>query len=210
MLKSEINVGWIVPTLTSDTIFTLKSRFSRKGDWIQTFTGKQFWPLDARVEEIDIHDIAHSLAFQCRFGGHCGRFYSVAEHCVLMLRYINSIAEGITHEVRLWALLHDATETYLVDLPRPVKNSIPDYKVIETNLMNVICDRFGMDHEMPKIVKEIDTRILMDEAYQNMKTPPQSWNDNVPPLGIQLQYWSPEEAEMWFLYEFDKLIGVKN
>ncbi|ABK43868.1 hypothetical protein Mmc1_1357 [Magnetococcus marinus MC-1] len=26
----------------------------RLGAWIQTFTGKQFWPMDARSEEVDI------------------------------------------------------------------------------------------------------------------------------------------------------------
>ena len=56
----------------------------RCGDWIQTFTGRQFWPLDPHVDEIYIEDIAHSLSMQCRFTGHSLRFYSVAEHSVLV------------------------------------------------------------------------------------------------------------------------------
>ncbi len=51
---------------------------NRKGEWIQTYTGKQFWPLDPRPEDIDIEDIAHALALTCRFNGHCDYFYSVA------------------------------------------------------------------------------------------------------------------------------------
>ena len=57
---------------------------SRGGGWLQTWSGRMFWPLDPRDDEVDICDIAHALAHQCRFGGHCRRFYSVAEHCVLL------------------------------------------------------------------------------------------------------------------------------
>ena len=74
---------------------------ARKGNWMQTFTGRQFWPADPRADEIDIRDIAHALSMQCRYAGHCTQFYSVAEHCVLLA---NAIPEQ-----KLWALLHDAS-----------------------------------------------------------------------------------------------------
>ena len=32
----------------------------RQGDWLQTYTGKQFYPLDPQPEDIDIQDIAHA------------------------------------------------------------------------------------------------------------------------------------------------------
>ena len=56
----------------------------RGGDWMQTYSGFQFWPLDPRPEEIHVIDIAHSLANQCRYAGHCREFYSVAQHSVLL------------------------------------------------------------------------------------------------------------------------------
>ena len=59
----------------------------RVGDWIATFTGRQAYPMDLRPSEITIEDIAHSLSMQCRYTGHCLRFYSVAEHSVLMARW---------------------------------------------------------------------------------------------------------------------------
>lgn len=48
------------------------------GDWIQTYTNKQFWPLDPRPEDVCIEDIAHALSLQCRFTGHVREFYSTA------------------------------------------------------------------------------------------------------------------------------------
>lgn len=93
----------------------------RKGDWIQTYTGRQFWPLDPKPEEVCIEDIAHALSQQCRYAGHTIRFYSVAQHSV-------EIALRVPRAAALWGLLHDAAEAYLVDLPRPVKYLMPAYK----------------------------------------------------------------------------------
>ena len=61
---------------------------ARVGDWIQVYTGGQFWPLDPRPEEIHIEDIAHALALTCRFTGHCREFYSVAQHSLLVSYYV--------------------------------------------------------------------------------------------------------------------------
>ena len=55
---------------------------ARKGDWIFTASGRQFWALDPRAEEIHIEDVAHALSMQCRWGGMVHTWYSVAEHCV--------------------------------------------------------------------------------------------------------------------------------
>jgi hypothetical protein len=177
----------------------------RKGDWMQTFTGKQFWPADPRAEEIDIRDIAHALSMQCRYAGHCLRFYSVAEHCVLLASAIP--------EQKLWALLHDASEAYLVDVPRPVKPSLPGYKELEDGIMFLVARQFGLrlgghvlDREgyIPAIVKEYDFRMLVDEKAQNMLDGP-AWGsiEGVPPVGVALQFWSPPEAERQFLLMFD-------
>ena len=82
----------------------------RIGDWIQTYTGRQFWPLDPRVDEIHIEDIAHSLSMRCCYGGHLTDFYSVAEHSVL-------VSLHVPQEFALWGLLHDAAEAPHRHLP---------------------------------------------------------------------------------------------
>lgn len=174
----------------------------RRGDWMQTFTGRQFWPLDPRPDEVEILDIAHALANQCRYAGHCRRFYSVAEHSVLLARAFAN------REERLWALLHDAAEAYLVDLPRPVKRHVVGYHIAEAAVMAAICMRFGLKPEMPTAVHKADYRILRDELEQNMSSPPAPWGvQEEEPLGVTLRFWKPDEAEFWFLQEFDWVTG---
>lgn len=172
----------------------------RRGDWMQTFTGRQFWPLDPRPGEVEILDIAHALANQCRYAGHCRRFYSVAEHSVLLARVFAK------REERLWALLHDASEAYLVDLPMPVKRYVPAYVSAERVVMDAVCRRFGLPPDIPEAVHDADYRILRDELEQNMASPPAPWAvQEKKPLGVTLRFWKPDEAEFWFLQEFDWL-----
>lgn len=176
----------------------VKIPMMRSGDWMQTATGRQFWPLDPRPSEICIEDIAHSLSMMCRYGGRCHRFYSVAEHSVLMSR-------AVSRENALWALLHDASEAYVVDVPRPLKAHLPNYKDLESYVMSAVCVRFGISHVMPAEVKSADTLILLDESAQNMGPAPAPWGIVGEPLGVSLMFWSPEQAKAEFLAEFSAL-----
>ena len=131
---------------------------TRVGGWIQTYTGVAFYPFDPRPSEIQIHDIAHALSMQCRFTGHVKEFYSVAQHSVL-------VALHCPQEDRLWALLHDATEAYLADVARPVKQHavMEPYRTIENDLERMICQRFGLPLEKPSSVTVADKRMLATE-----------------------------------------------
>ncbi len=173
---------------------------ARRGDWMQTFTGVAFYPLDPRPEEADPADIAHALALTCRFGGHVRHFYSVAEHCVLM-----SHAVPAAHAA--WALLHDAAEAYMGDLIRPVKYAIPDYRAGEQRLMRVICARFGIGADCPVAVKTADNQILRTERDALMTDPPRPWasTERVDPLNVHIQCWPPAEAERRFLARLGEL-----
>lgn len=168
---------------------------TRVGDWMQTFSGVEFYPLDPRHDEINIQDIAHALSMACRFSGHCLRFYSVAEHSV-------HVAEAAPDGMKLVALLHDASEAYLADVIRPIKPSLTGYAGIEENLMQAIAKRFGFGWPMPSEVKRLDNAILADERDQVMATPPRDWCLAEPPLGVKLQCWSPAEAEFRFTHAF--------
>lgn len=170
----------------------------RIGDWCQTFTGVAFYALDPRPNEIDLRDIAHALSMQCRYGGHTKHFYSVAEHCVILSRAVPS-------ELALAALMHDAAEAYLVDVPRPIKKSLEKYYEIERNLEKVIAEKFDLAHPWPDLVMEYDTRILNDERAQLMATPPIEWHPMGDPLNVDVIGWPPEIAERQFLVRFAEL-----
>lgn len=172
----------------------------RLGGWIQTYTGRQFWPMDPRPHEVFIEDIAHSLSMMCRYAGHCERFYSVAEHSVLLARHVS-------RQNKLAALLHDASEAYLVDVPRPVKPFLAGYREAESLVMDAVCARFGLPIDFPQEVHDADKAILTDEMRQNMKSAAVTWESETAPLGIDLEYWTPEEAEIQFLTMFGMLGG---
>lgn len=170
--------------------------------WIQTFTGKQFWPLDPRPEDVCIEDIAHALSNKCRYGGHALRFYSVAEHSVL-------VARNVRPELRLKALLHDAPEAYspFGDVPRPIKAFVSWVEPIEEKLAAAIAARFGLDNLEDPEVKRVDVAILHDEAARLMPNPPQPWRVPGEPLGLrELPCWPPFYAERVFLSEFKRLV----
>ena len=175
----------------------------RFGDWMQTYSATRFWPLSPRADEIAIVDIAHALSLQCRYGGHCLRFYSVAEHSVLISRWLAE--QGHDRATCLWGLLHDAGEAYVLDMIRPLKASMPEFRLIEQRVMVAITTRFGLYPHQPEPVTEADNRILVDEKRQNM-APGLAWvTDALEPLGISLRFWSPETAQEEFIVQFRRL-----
>jgi len=136
----------------------------RIGECIQTYAGGKFYILDPRPEEIRVNDIAASLSKLCRFGGHCLRFYSVAEHSVLVSQILEEWGEG--PDVQFDGLMHDATEAYVGDVPKPFKGMLIGYKDIERRIARVIEDKFMRPRgsfENP-VVKEADNAALRVEA----------------------------------------------
>ncbi len=171
---------------------------ARKGDWIQTALGRQFWPMDPRPEDVHLDDIAYALGMTCRFGGHCLRFYSVAEHSVHLARLCSP-------ESAMWGLLHDAAEAYLVDVPRPVKRFLPGFKEAERAVELAVAERFGLPPDMPAEVKALDNAMLAAEQAQNMAPPPATWAAMGAPAPVKLEFWSPVRARREFEAEFRRL-----
>lgn len=173
---------------------------ARTGDWIQTYSGRCFWPLDPRPEEVEIADIAHALAMTCRYRGHCTRFYSVAEHSVLVSRHVPA-------EHALWGLLHDAAEAYSADIPRPLKRELAGWPDIEERILRAVCVRFGLPPEEPDCVKAADAALLSDERAALMVPCEREWGYCQPGLGVSIAGFRPRIAEKRFLAEFRRLTG---
>lgn len=176
----------------------------RKGDWLQTVKGRQFWPTDPRPEDFDIEEIAHALSMQCRFTGHCAHFYSVAEHSV----HVSNI---VPSEFALAGLLHDASEAYLVDVPRPLKR-LPEfapYREIEQNIQAMIYGVFGLSRETPIEVKIADEEQLNSEAIELMKPLHKEWHLSDMGFGIAPKCWNYKEAEFNFLFRYYQIIATQ-
>lgn len=172
-----------------------------RGDWMQTYTGKRYYPMSPRTEDIDPVDIAHALSNLCRFGGHVDRFYSVAEHCYLL-------SYSVSPENALHALLHDATEAYVVDVPRPVKQYLANYKDLETGIWLAIAERFGIDPTMPAEVHQHDTRILLDERAALLpRAEVGAWSmDDMQPLNVNIRALPPLEIEQAYARRLTELL----
>lgn len=170
--------------------------------FVQTYTGKPFYPLEPKAEDICLEDIAHALSLLCRFGGHVRRFYSVAEHCVLM-------SYAVDPENAKWALLHDATEAYVGDVVWPLKEELPEYKLAENEIMSLICDKYGLPREQPQQVKEYDRRIVIDERDALMATTQSPWPalEGYRPLGVEVRGVSPWQAEAMYTTRFIQLFN---
>lgn len=168
-------------------------------------SGKVLNILDLKEEDILIDDIAESLSKQCRFNGHCDGFYSVAQHSVNVMKVIED------EDLKIDALMHDAAEAYIGDIIAPVKNKT-NIAEIESIVHNSIANKFGLYCRMPEEVHEADTRMLMTEKRDVVKST-NFWGKKLstykpyPKDVFQIeQLMSPEEAKEAFLDAFYDLM----
>ena len=173
-----------------------------RGDWIQVASGELFYPLSPDPGEVTIQDIAHALSMKCRYGGHCLKFYSVAEHSVY-------VSQNVPEEYALWGLLHDAAEAYSADIPRPIKKNLKEWAAIEERIQNAVCDRFGLDRKEPDIVKLVDTQMLLKEKDALLAPCAVQWDTSyiVPSnFEVKIQALMPEEAKAFFMKRFTEVV----
>lgn len=150
-------------------------RAEKPGEWdhgpfIITYTGKQFYYSNFMAVDIEIRDIAHSLSQLCRYTGHTNMFYSVAQHSMLVADKMPG-----THEEKLVALLHDASEAYTNDLASPLKAFLQhsetfehgdgrsSYCDLQDRITAAVYNRFGIT-EVPSKVRDYDSAAGLFEA----------------------------------------------
>lgn len=174
---------------------------TKDGAWIQTYTGAKFNVFDPEISAVNILDIAHALSMCTRFNGHLSSYYSVAEHSVLMSRMVGK-------DDQLAALLHDAAEAYLSDVPRPIKYMLPAVKELDQKVSACILEKYGVDN-IPAYIHDLDRSMCLTEAKASgMNT--DEWTEGHEQYGIvevRLFYWNWKTARAMFLNRFDYLTG---
>lgn len=140
----------------------------REQAYVETLRGRAFYLQDPIF---DPFEMAHSLGNICRFAGHCSRFYSVAEHSVLVGDIMAQFALGDPFE----GLMHDGTESVLADVARPVKALLPDYVLIESRLDRALRAQFGLPEETTDGCKLADWVAVLVEAHQLMVSQAKNW-----------------------------------
>jgi hypothetical protein len=176
-----------------------------RGPYIGTFSGK-FWPFAPRAEDVRLDDIAHHLSQIPRYGGAMRHAYSVAEHSVHIARWLLP-RHGPT--AALYGLLHDAPEAVsgFGDVQRPTKSRVPIIGEIENKIWFAVAEAFGLAPAIPECVHVADNRIIADEMAQGMC---ESDVEDRVPLGVTIEFWPPEIAEIYFLDMFRLLEIVED
>jgi uncharacterized protein len=176
------------------------------GPYLQTVSGRWVNPFDPDPSQLDAGDIARALANQCRFGGHSRVFYSIAQHSVI----VSELVEERTGDAEdaFAALMHDAAEAYLGDMPHPLKHRSAlgeAFKAAEDRLDEAIRDRFHIKSDVLEI-KRVDRALLATErrAFSAENWP---WPEleGIEPLAIELEAWSPDEAADAFAQRYAQL-----
>lgn len=176
------------------------------GPYLQTVSGRFVNPFDPDPEQLDAGDIARALANVCRFGGHCRPFYSVAQHSVIVSELVE--ARGGDAEDVFAALMHDATEAYLGDMPHPIKHRSPlgaAFREAEAALEAVLRERFSIKADVPDI-KRVDRALL---ATERRSVSGESWAwpelEGVEALELELVPLGPDDAERAFTARYAEL-----
>lgn len=177
----------------------------RIGDWMITASGRRFYPLDPRPEDLDWGDVAHHLARLCRYGGAVSGWYSVAEHSCLMSDWF--LARGETLNA-CYALVHDGPEFAIQDVIRPIKPELPDFKRIEAPIERMMLEAAGLDPVLPDAIKKADTLIIGDERRQLFPADVLARADWVfeGELGVRCRQWERDQARDEWFWRFESLM----
>ncbi|MGN0405197.1 MAG: hypothetical protein ACI4F1_08250 [Bariatricus sp.] len=178
-------------------------------DYITTYTGKHFEPINPDPEMISLQDIAHALPMICRGNGHVRTFWSVGEHCICCAK--EAAARGLSSRMVLACLLHDASECYMSDVPRPFKKNMIEYQRQEERLLTMIYKKFlGSDltTEEQRLLKNIDDDLLW---YDLKNLLGEKQVGAIPKIHIELNYTVRpfEEVEQEYMELYSRYSGEK-
>lgn len=134
--------------------------------WLGSNSGCKIELLNPDPSQFNLEDIATGLSRIARFNGQTKARYSVAEHSM-------NVAALVPEHLKLQALLHDATEAYICDVPSPLKAILGEtYRVVERRIATAIGSAFGIDLvDLPQAVKDADMIMLITEHHLLQENP---------------------------------------
>lgn len=172
---------------------------------ILTASGRYFDFTKPAPSAIALNDIATALSRICRFTGHTTKFYSVAQHSVL-------VSHAVPEQYALQGLMHDASEAYLGDVSSPLKQLLPDYRDIEHRVEQAIRERYHLPATLDESVKFADLRLLVTERRDLMPPPAPYygvrdaeawlWANDIEPLPERIVPLNPDDAAALFIKRF--------
>ncbi|WP_121727674.1 hypothetical protein, partial [Helicobacter labetoulli] len=182
---------------------------------VMNASGNLIDPFNLQKKDFDPKVIAQTLSRVCRFWGQTKRFYSVAQHCLVMVR----IFDG-NKELQKWALIHEIFESLMgMDVPTPIKKSpqIAPYREAEYRCLLQAAKIFGLTPPLPEEIKIADKRLMVSEALVLMNSENYDWTQLAEPYGEKVIFQIQEETmlqdmqyvEHRFLKEFERLFRNK-
>ena len=160
-------------------------------------SGNYFDFVNPSTDSFTLEDIAQGLANTCRFGGHCHPYYSVAQHCILASHYV-------PQEHAMAALLHDAAEAFVGDIPSPLKQMLTDFEQFESLAHAAVAQKFKIPEQMHPCIKEVDLRMLATEKRDVMPKTDMDWTilSGIEPFKEQIVPMSQRDAKIGFLVRY--------
>jgi hypothetical protein len=119
---------------------------------------------------------------------------------------------GAAPDAVMAALLHDAAEAYLGDLPHPLKHRSElgaQFRQAEKRLEAVIASRFELPEASAEI-KPLDRALLATERRICSRV---AWDwpelNGVEPLALAIEPWEPARAAREFLERYERLAAMR-
>ena len=174
-----------------------------RGPWMITNSRTRVYFQDLTPDQIEIEDIAHSLARTCRWVGQTREHYSIAQHSVLVARYVYD-------EAKLHGLMHDAHEAYLGDPSSPLLVSSEDisygYRIMCSRFDQVIFDKYVVLLFRDE-VSLADKVLAATEARDlfGIEDPIEEMGHTAGPMRMRIKPWGFRRSKSEFLSLFHVL-----
>lgn len=165
---------------------------------ITLLSGGHFDFVNVEQSVYTIEDIAHNLAHICRYTGAVKKFFSVAQHSVL-------VSLAVPPEHALSGLMHDASEAFMSDLNSPLKALMKPYKTLEKRVEKEIFGRLGLPFPMKSSVKVADISLFLAENRDLRGIV--SYEGDIDPYEKKIVPWTSAKAKKEFMKRYAELTG---